>query len=631
MKKALTVLFSVLVSFSIFGQTDFKGFPVQFQIPFIESGPISMKVIITDQNSDTIWHEEHIDVNIINFTGTLNIGEGIFVNGQAINFNNLTFNTIDYIKIFYFTPSTETLLLESPFYPMAYALHSKYTEQEQSVLELSDLSYTTPPLMNQLIKWNGTTFELNYDYTSDSALYSHQIGTAIYADTAAFAYTTVDYTDTAGMALLNDSSQYAITAAFVTQTDTADYADTSLYASYAINNWSYPGNPTPIQFVGTTNNVEFPFKTNNSNRLFLTDDGHFSNQSNSSTNSFQSSSLLIENASLSGSINLTDAFMYFSGGDSYFIGGKNTIPFSSDTSYLKNSFSWGENNFVKGEYSTAFGKNNTIAPSTYSGTFDGSGSLAIGRNNIAAHHGFVVGENSEAGHRRNVAMGKNAYSAVGSATVAIGTNSVSTGATATAIGNSVTADGAFSTAIGNYSSTDGYTGSFAFGDNSGTTQVKNTADHQFVVRAAGGTIFYTSSNLLSGVELAANGSGWNMLSDKNIKRNFKTLNDRKIMSKLARLDISSWNYIGYTDQHIGPMAQDFYRLFDIGENQRHINMIDMDGIVLYGISSVNKNLKSKSASSGSTEQISLEIKNEKSEFELLKARLKALENNIENE
>jgi hypothetical protein len=36
-------------------------------------------------------------------------------------------------------------------------------------------------------------------------------------------------------------------------------------------------------------------------------------------------------------------------------------------------------------------------------------------------------------------------------------------------------------------------------------------------------------------------------------------------------------------RHLGPMAQDFYAAFGLGEDDKHINTIDADGIALISI------------------------------------------------
>ena len=46
------------------------------------------------------------------------------------------------------------------------------------------------------------------------------------------------------------------------------------------------------------------------------------------------------------------------------------------------------------------------------------------------------------------------------------------------------------------------------------------------------------------------------------------------------LEVSEWSYITQSDniKHVGPMSQDFYSLFKIGENDSTISMVDIDGI-----------------------------------------------------
>lgn len=51
------------------------------------------------------------------------------------------------------------------------------------------------------------------------------------------------------------------------------------------------------------------------------------------------------------------------------------------------------------------------------------------------------------------------------------------------------------------------------------------------------------------------------------------------------MPISQWSYKAQDEsiEHIGPMAQDFYRLFGLGEDDKHINTLDPDGIALAAI------------------------------------------------
>ena len=41
-------------------------------------------------------------------------------------------------------------------------------------------------------------------------------------------------------------------------------------------------------------------------------------------------------------------------------------------------------------------------------------------------------------------------------------------------------------------------------------------------------------------------------------------------------------------RHIGPMAQDFYAAFNVGEDDKHINSVDADGVALAAIQGLNR-------------------------------------------
>ena len=74
------------------------------------------------------------------------------------------------------------------------------------------------------------------------------------------------------------------------------------------------------------------------------------------------------------------------------------------------------------------------------------------------------------------------------------------------------------------------------------------------------------------------------LSDQTIKTNVQLLNADDILKKVLRLNILEWRYKGqHYVQHIGPMAQDFYREFGLGRSSKYIQSVDMDGVILGAI------------------------------------------------
>jgi hypothetical protein len=77
-----------------------------------------------------------------------------------------------------------------------------------------------------------------------------------------------------------------------------------------------------------------------------------------------------------------------------------------------------------------------------------------------------------------------------------------------------------------------------------------------------------------------------LTSDRNAKKNFSSINSLAILEKVARLPISSWTYKTDTNnlRHIGPMAQDFHKIFGLnGKDDKHISSIDEQGVALAAI------------------------------------------------
>jgi hypothetical protein len=57
-----------------------------------------------------------------------------------------------------------------------------------------------------------------------------------------------------------------------------------------------------------------------------------------------------------------------------------------------------------------------------------------------------------------------------------------------------------------------------------------------------------------------------------------------------QLPVTQWNYKGEnkTNTHIGPMAQDFHRLFKTGADSISISTIDPAGVAIIGVQEVQK-------------------------------------------
>ena len=78
--------------------------------------------------------------------------------------------------------------------------------------------------------------------------------------------------------------------------------------------------------------------------------------------------------------------------------------------------------------------------------------------------------------------------------------------------------------------------------------------------------------------------------------------------------MTTWSYkTEHGVRHVGPMAQDFYEAFRVGEDDRHITEVDEGGVALAAIQGLNQKVNDKDA-----------------EIQGLKQQNRALEKRLEN-
>lgn len=104
------------------------------------------------------------------------------------------------------------------------------------------------------------------------------------------------------------------------------------------------------------------------------------------------------------------------------------------------------------------------------------------------------------------------------------------------------------------------------------------------VNVGGGSAVYMSS-----------GGVWNMCSDRNKKTNFTAINKDEILNKVVLMPVTRWNYKSedVKIQHIGPMAQDFYKAFQLNNDSLHITSIDEAGVAFAAIQALNQKLEAE--------------------------------------
>ena len=98
------------------------------------------------------------------------------------------------------------------------------------------------------------------------------------------------------------------------------------------------------------------------------------------------------------------------------------------------------------------------------------------------------------------------------------------------------------------------------------------------------------------------------------------MNGEDILNKIDKLSVTKWKYKGTNETHIGPIAEEFKALFNLGvkDDDKHISTIDASGVALKAIQILrieNKELKMKN--------VEIETK-----YESQEQRIKALESLI---
>src|SRR5437867_5682305 len=174
--------------------------------------------------------------------------------------------------------------------------------------------------------------------------------------------------------------------------------------------------------------------------------------------------------------------------------------------------------------------------------------------------------------------------------------------------------GSFSFAAG-YRANANHSGAFVWADST-EEDFASTADRQFIIRAQGG-VGIGKNNPQAQLDVEGNavvsgdvGIGTTtpqakldvagkvrcdlleLNSDRNVKSEFTNVDSREILSKLASLPIARWHYTNAPGiRHIGPMAQDFKAAFGVGEDDKHLSVVDGIGVALASIQGLQQELQ----------------------------------------
>jgi len=330
---------------------------------------------------------------------------------------------------------------------------------------------------------------------------------------------------------------------------------------------------------------------------------------------------------------------------------------TTDSSYA--TVSGGKSNEASGKYATVSGGtsnkagdqgatvgggegNETIYPySTIGGGYkntigDYDGTVSGGKENEAIGYAAAVGggySDSADGSHSVIAGGGDNGTTGDYATIGGGFSNNASGANAVVCGgrdNEASGDygsvpgGRYNLAQGDYSFAAGrrakanYGGCFVWGDST-DDDIATFGPNRFAVRASGGAWFYSNSTKTAGVRLPAGDAAWTSLSDRALKENIRQVDGQEILRKLIQVPISRWSYKGQTPdvEHIGPMAQDFYAAFGLGDDERYISTIDPDGVALAAIQGLYEMLREKNVEIAAIKKQNAELQERLSALEKL--------------
>lgn len=86
-------------------------------------------------------------------------------------------------------------------------------------------------------------------------------------------------------------------------------------------------------------------------------------------------------------------------------------------------------------------------------------------------------------------------------------------------------------------------------------------------------------------------------SSRDIKKNLEAAKAAELLARLTELEIFTWSYKDDPSEslHVGPLAEDFYRRFGFGHDDKHISPSDTAGLALAAIQGLQKVVQEQQA------------------------------------
>jgi len=284
----------------------------------------------------------------------------------------------------------------------------------------------------------------------------------------------------------------------------------------------------------------------------------------------------------------------------------------------------GTANRVTDDYGTVGGGGNNQAGDNAGTTTDARyATVGGGYSNTASDDYATVGggQNNTSASRATVGGGE--YNTASGFGAAVGGGALNT------------ASGAFATVSGGYHNTAqddqsfaagtraraNHTGSFVWGD-SRNADIASTKKDEVTFRCLGGVRFLSgAAGANQMVSWAPGNASWAFSSDRNLKENFVEIDPEEVLERVCRLPVTEWNFKGYSERHVGPMAQDFHALFQLSGRETMIDSGDLQGVALAAIQGLHKTVQEKEARISRLEQRNNELEDRLIALESLVGKL----------
>ncbi len=277
---------------------------------------------------------------------------------------------------------------------------------------------------------------------------------------------------------------------------------------------------------------------------------------------------------------------------------------------------FGVSNIISANCASAFGLCNCSTAAN---------DLTVGSNNTACYGGDAIAignSNTVSGYMATLIGNCNTMTQGRNYDTAVGYHNSDPGYIASSFGFCNTASGFYTLAAGFCNTASGYHYSNAVGaDNTASARYSSAFGYKNTSSACYASAFgdclsnSTASSTMVGyctAYMRVNGDGSvnfsdgacisptgveGVVSDRNLKDNFTSINNQSILTSINNLPITEWNYIAAPGiPYIGPVAQDFYAAFGgLGGSTTTIPDFELGNIALVGVQALSQEQASTSA------------------------------------